>query len=299
MVGPVINGDVLVVGDVMRDIIVKPQGPAVHGSDTPATIKTLPGGSGANQAVWLAAHKVPVRFLARVGAADLAAQTEQFRQAGVTPNLIGDADLQTGQLVTLIDPQGERSFFTDRGANEALASKDCDESLLDGVGLLHISGYSFFSPKPHTAAIHLMELAKARHIPISVDPASIGFLQTVTPSKFLEWTSGVDFCFPNADEAQLLAQMPDAQSQIKALGANYGLVVLKQGAEGVLAGDRNGVLDKYSPESAKAVDSTGAGDAFFAGFVAAWRNKDGLSASLAAGAAAGRDAVSRLGGRPR
>ena len=64
---PAVGGKVLVVGDVMTDIIVKPEGPLNRGSDRRAAIRSRPGGSGANQAVWLGAMGADVRFVARVG----------------------------------------------------------------------------------------------------------------------------------------------------------------------------------------------------------------------------------------
>jgi sugar/nucleoside kinase (ribokinase family) len=63
---------VVVVGDVINDIIVRPQGPIDVGTDTPSEIERSPGGSGANQAAWLAALRTPVRFAGRVGAPDAA-----------------------------------------------------------------------------------------------------------------------------------------------------------------------------------------------------------------------------------
>lgn len=295
---PRINGEVLVVGDVMRDIIVKPHGQPNPGSDTPATIRTLPGGSGANQAAWLGALDVPVRLLARVGAADNKEQTRLFQKAGVTPILIADPQLPTGQLVTMIDPAGERSFFTDRGANVELSVADCPPDILQNVGLLHLSGYAFFSPKPRTTAQHLMKLAMAQNIPISVDPASTGFLQSVGPATFLQWTSGADFCFPNAPESALLSGSTGVDSQIASLGAHYELVVLKTGPSGAVAGNRKGIVAKCTPPPVTPVDTTGAGDAFFAGFTAAILNGAGLDRCLQRGCAAGADAVTRFGGRP-
>ena len=53
-------GGVLVVGDIMTDVIVKPDGPIARGSDCHAAIRILPGGSGANQATWLAHFGLPV-----------------------------------------------------------------------------------------------------------------------------------------------------------------------------------------------------------------------------------------------
>ena len=64
------TGRILVVGDVITDILVVPQGPVARGTDTAATIRQMPGGSGANQAVWLAAmgaEPLPLKELSLVG----------------------------------------------------------------------------------------------------------------------------------------------------------------------------------------------------------------------------------------
>jgi len=139
---------VLVVGDVMTDIIVRPEGPLVVGSDRRATIRSRPGGSGANQAVWLGAMGADVRLVARVGAADRPGLDRYFRGVGVSPVLSADNDLPSGVLVTVLDPNGERSFLTDRGANLALSPADLPETLLDGTALVVVSGYSFFCRGP-------------------------------------------------------------------------------------------------------------------------------------------------------
>ena len=158
-------GFAVVVGDVMTDVIVKPEGPLARGTDRRARIATLPGGSGANQAAWLGHFGVPVRFAARVGAGDVAASAASLRAFGVEPRLAADNHLPTGTLVTLLDPDGERSFLTDRGANDALGPGDLPESLLDGAALLHVSGYALFGEGPRAAVLALMAAARRRGLP--------------------------------------------------------------------------------------------------------------------------------------
>ena len=145
------SGKVLVVGDVMTDVIVVPEGPIVKGSDRRATVRSRPGGSGANQAVWLGAMGANVVFAARVGADDKPMYENYFRGLGVVPVLAGDRDLPSGVLVTIVDPDGERSFLTDRGANLNLSPADLEASLLDDIGMVMVSGYSFFAPGPRAA----------------------------------------------------------------------------------------------------------------------------------------------------
>src|SRR5271168_341408 len=103
---------VLLIGDVMTDVIVRPEGPLAKGSDRRASISFRPGGSAANQAAWLASFGAAVDFVARVGAADVESEAAQLATIGVTPHLVGDPSHETGRLIALIDPDGERSFLT-------------------------------------------------------------------------------------------------------------------------------------------------------------------------------------------
>ena len=289
---------VLVVGDVMTDVIVVPEGPIVKGSDRRATVRSRPGGSGANQAVWLGAMGADVLFAARVGADDRSPYENYFRGRDVVPVLAGDPDLPSGVLVTIVDPDGERSFLTDRGANLNLCAADLPADLLDGVGLVLVSGYSLFAPGPRAAVQGLFAAARSRGIAIAIDPASVGFLVDVGPETFLDWVSGSDWIFANAEEAKVLTGHDDIAAQTRALGAHFARVVIKRGAAGAVLGNADGPTMSLPAPVVPVCDSTGAGDAFAAGFVAAWLSGRDQAAALEAGIAAGARAVQSIGGQP-
>lgn len=289
---------VLVVGDVMTDVIVVPEGPIVRGSDRRATVRSRPGGSGANQAVWLGALGADVVFAARVGAADKAMYENYFRGLGVVPVLSGDRELPSGVLVTIVDPDGERSFLTDRGANLNLCAEDLPEGLLDDIGMVMVSGYSFFAPGPRAAAQALFAAARARGIAVAVDPASVGFLLEVGAEQFLAWTAGATAIFANVGEAEALTGLSGPEAQIRALGERFGTVILKRGNLGAALGGHEGVRIALPAPAVTVVDSTGAGDAFAAGFIAARLRGEDDEAALAKGIAAGARAVQAIGGQP-
>jgi sugar/nucleoside kinase (ribokinase family) len=290
--------DILVVGDVMTDVIVHPEGPLRRGSDRAARIRLSPGGSAANQAAWLAALGGRVALAARVGAADRDAHAASLRRDGVIPLLATDPVLPTGTLVALIDPDGERSFLTDRGANLALDRDDLPDVLLDGIRLLHVSGYALFAPGPRAAVLALTASAAARGVPWTIDAASAGFLSICGPAAFLGWTEGADVLFANAEEAALLAGSDAPARQLSVLGTYYRCVVLKRGAEGAIAAVRDAAPCALPAASVVASDTTGAGDAFLAGFLLALLSGAALQGCLAAGIAQGQRAVTLPGGRP-
>ncbi len=226
---------ILVIGDVMTDVIVRPEGPLARGSDRRASITVQPGGSAANQAAWLASFGVSVDFVARVGAADLESETARFKAIGVTPHLVGDPVHETGRLIALIDADGERSFLTDRGANEGLEARDIPDALIASASHINLSGYSFFAPSPRAAVLDVMRRAGEKSV--SIDPASAEFLREVGADKFLAWTRGATILFPNEEEAAILAGSDDPETQCARLAAHYPLVIIKRGAAGAEAAD--------------------------------------------------------------
>jgi sugar/nucleoside kinase (ribokinase family) len=287
---------VLVIGDVMTDVIVRPEGPLARGSDRRASITIHPGGSAANQAAWLASFGVAVDFVARIGAADVASETARFEAIDVAPHLVGDRTHETGRLVALIDTDGERSFLTDRGANEALEARDISDALIEGAALIHLSGYSFFASSPRAAVLDVMRRAGDK--PISIDPASAEFLREVGADKFLAWTQGAAILFPNEEEAAILAGSDDPETQCARLATRYPMVVIKRGAAGAeaAAGEKRWRVNAPKTE---AIDTTGAGDAFVAAFLSHRLSGPDIQPALERAAAAGAAASAIIGGRPK
>jgi sugar/nucleoside kinase (ribokinase family) len=286
---------ILVVGDIMTDIVVRPEGPLARGSDRRAAITIRPGGSAANQAAWLAHFGVAVDLVARVGAADSEREAERLRRSGVTPYLAGDEARETGRLIVLIDPDGERSFLTDRGANLALSAADIPDAAIANARLILLSGYSFFAQGPREAAMNV--IARARRTPVAVDPASAEFLREAGRENFLAWTKGVAILFPNSEEAAVLTGSDDPAVQCASLAALYPLVVVKRGADGAQAARGEERWRVGAPQVA-ALDTTGAGDAFVAAFLAARLAGSEIEDAMRRAADAGATASTILGGQP-
>jgi sugar/nucleoside kinase (ribokinase family) len=209
-----------------------------------------------------------------------------------------DEDFPTGALITLLGPDGERSFLTDRGSNLNLCPNDLPDALLDGIDLLHLSGYSLFEPGPRAAVLDLIARAKQRQIPFSIDPSSYSFLREVGAQAFLRWTAGAAIAFPNMDEAAVLTGAENPDAQLRLLSDAYPLVVLKRGAAGAIAAEATGRRCSEPAPAVDVIDTTGAGDAFLGGFLGAWLRGATLEASLERGVELGSRAVTMLGARP-
>ncbi|MET9130217.1 carbohydrate kinase family protein [Streptomyces antibioticus] len=295
------GGALLVVGDVVTDVVARHRGPLASGTDTVAVIRTLPGGAGANVACWAAHWGCPdVRLLGRVGAEAAAWHERELLASGVRPRLVVDPQAATGTVICLVDTgaAAERTFLTDSGASLRLGPEDWSQALLDGVGRLHLSGYLLFSGTGRALVRRAVASARARGVPVSLDPASAGFLVELGVDRFMALVEGVDVLLPSRDEAGLLTGLPDGAAAAAALSRRVPLVVAKQGADGALVAQGGAVLARIPAAPATPRDTTGAGDAFTGAFLATLLTGADPGAAAEEGCRAGALAVERVGGRP-
>ena len=289
---------------MINDVLVKPLDGVTPGSDTPAAIRTRPGGAAANQAAWMAYLGARVTFAGRVGARDADDHRRELTRAGVRPHLAVDPTSDTGAIVIMVAPDGERTMFTDRGANQRLQKSDLPASLVDDADVLHLTGYTFFEPALAEVALWLLDQARTRDLAVTIDPGSAAFLARMEPGAFLRWTDGAAVCFPNRDEAAVLVGDADPITMATRLTSHYGVVALKLGSAGCVLAVPGEAPVHIPAYPAQAHDTTGAGDAFCGAFMSRW-----LAASLppqtadlvAAAEFAARIAasvVTRFGARP-
>ncbi len=260
----------MVIGDVINDVLVKPAEAVTPGSDTAAAIRARPGGSAANQAAWMAHLGAETVFAGRVGAGDAGYHHRELARAGVSAHLAADPDTGTGSIVIMVAQDGERTMFTDRGANLRLRRADLPAGLLDGAAVLHLTGYTFCEPPLLELALWLLAEAHARDLAVTVDPGSAAFLARMEAGAFLRWTEGAAVCFPNRDEAAVLTGEPDPVTMAARLTRHYRAVVLKLGDQGCLLAVPGQPPVRVPAYSAQATDTTGAGDAFCGAFMSRW-----------------------------
>ena len=255
---------------MINDLLVKPLGGVTPGSDTPAAIRACPGGAAANQAAWMAHLGATVTFAGRVGARDVGYHRQELTRVGVRACLAVDPEADTGSIVIMVAPDGERTMFTDRGANRKLGREDLPASLLDDADVLHLTGHSFCEPPVLEVALWLLGQARSRGLAVTVDPGSAAFLARMEPGVFLRWTDGAAVCFPNRDEAAVLVGEADPVTMATRLTRNYGVVALKLGAGGCLLAAACHPPVRVAAHPARARDTTGAGDAFCGAFMSRW-----------------------------
>jgi sugar/nucleoside kinase (ribokinase family) len=282
-------------------VLVKPAGDVTPGSDTPSVIRSCPGGAAENQAAWMAHLGADVTFAGRVGARDADYHRAELARVGVRAHLAVDPEADTGSIVIMVAPDGERTMFTDRAANLNLRNADLPASLLDDAAVLHLTGYTFCEPPLLEVALWLLAGARARGLAVTIDPGSAAFLARMEPGAFLRWTEGAAVCFPNRDEAAVLVGDSDPVTMAARLTRHYGIVALKLGAAGCVLAVRGESPVRIPAHPADARDTTGAGDAFCGAFMSRWLS-DGPSTDLRAAARfatqIAASVVTRFGARP-
>ena len=271
---------ILVVGDLVDDIGVRPLGAVNAASDTVSEIRMTAGGSAANVAAWLGHLGADVRFVGRCGADAVQRHTAALVAYGVDARITGDPDLPTATIVLTLDAEADRTMYVDRAANATMTSAHVPRDVWDGVTWLHLTGYSFFDDAVRPLALELVAEARRRGAGVSIDPSSLGFVEAAGRESVLEWLADADLVFPNEDEQGFLRL--DRQG-----------VVVTRGADGATFADR-----AVAALEADVVDTVGAGDAFAAGFLSRWVGTRDAEASLRAGAAAAAGCVSVRGARP-
>jgi sugar/nucleoside kinase (ribokinase family) len=285
----------LVVGDVMVDVVVRLEGPIARGSDAPARISLGGGGSAANVAAWLAAAGAAPVLVGRVG--DDAGGREAraaLAAAGVDARLAVDPELATGTCVVVVEPGGERTMMPDPGANDALSIEDLPDELFAAGRHLHVPGYALLREGSRAAAASAIVRAGNEGMTVSVDPSSAALLSR----HFLDLASGAGLLLPNAEEARALTGEPEPGRAARRLSERFAEVVVTLGERGALWTDGHASCLVPAVAGVAVRDSTGAGDAFAAGLIAARLEGAQPEEALAAGCRLAARAVSRYGARP-
>jgi sugar/nucleoside kinase (ribokinase family) len=253
----------------------------------------VPGSSSMICALGLARLGDTVRFIGRAGDDERGRYcAAALRDAGVdTRGVIIDPAHETGLTVAL-SGASDRALVTFPGAIAELSGADIPDSALHGAAHLHVSSY-YLQERLQRDLGALFARAHAAGLTVSLDPGFDpratwdGGLRALLPS--------VDVFLPNAVEACALAGTNDVEGALRVLSGLGTRVVVKHGREGCLALD-GGRIVRVPSFVVDAVDTTGAGDNFNAGFLHAWLRGESLVASMRWGAACGALSTRALGG---
>jgi sugar/nucleoside kinase (ribokinase family) len=239
-------------GDLLLDVIARLDGPIAEDTDTYGRTRVGAGGQAANVAAWVAALGGRARFVGkRSGDPAGLLIFEELRRRGV--EVVGpEVDSGTGTVVSIATPDGKRTMLSDRGVAPDFWPDELDADWVDGCEGLHLPAYSLLASPIRETSLAAATLASA----VSVDLSSTAALEAAGVERFraMLMELGPAIVFANEEEAALVGPL-DVETFVVKRGAR-GCIVRRQGDE-----------REYPAEPADVVDSTGAGDAFAAGFL--------------------------------
>lgn len=254
----------------MLDIVARADGSVEQASDVAGTVRFRAGGSAANTARSFVRAGGRATFIGAVGRDAWARRlVAAVRAEGVTIHAVMVAR-PTGRIVVLVGTDGERSFVVERGAADLLEATDLDAAWFRACDVLHLPGYSLFSRPLADAAAGAAAIAHERGAAVSMDLSSRAPLLAMGRRRAWRVLDGLrpTILFGNGGEVAALA----GERQEERLLQVVPILVVKEGAAGcrVLARSDDGadVLRlTVATASITARDTTGAGDAFDAGFL--------------------------------
>jgi sugar/nucleoside kinase (ribokinase family) len=277
---------ILSIGDLVLDITIVPQGRLRQDDDNPAVIRVGGGGQAANFCAWVAALGSPVRLVTRVGDDDRGRRlVTEVEALGVEVFTVWGADA-TGMIAVLVGPNGERTMATQRGASAGLRPNDLRKPWFRGVNLIHVPAYSLFTEPLAASARMAIELVRSGGGLLSIDLSSVAGLKEYGATRFADDLARLkpDVMFATAAEAETLGAPLEDLAKVP---------VIKLGPDGCKVAGR-----RIPAPNVKAVDPTGAGDAFAAAFCVSYL--DGATPIEAAERAVvvASGSVTRAGARP-
>jgi len=266
-------------GDLTLDVVVRLDQPLAPDDDALAQTLVSAGGQAANVAAWAAALGARARYIGKRGA-DLAGRlvTDELKRRAV--DVVGPIAGRTGVVVSLVGTDATRSMASDRGSSPDLEPDELEPTWFEHCDWLHVSGYSLTHGRLSDAAITAARLAYGAGARISVDASSWTVIRDLGEARFRARLAELHptVFFANENELDAIGDKP----------LPGVTVVLKRGSGGCAVLEV-GLRTEMPAVTTRAVDSTGAGDAFAAGYLVG-----GAALALEAGARC----ASQLGAMP-
>jgi fructokinase len=256
------------------------------------------GGSAANTCAVAAALGARVAYLGKV-ADDTLGQAFQrdIAAAGVHfPSAPLQGGAPTARCLILVTEDGQRTMNTFLGASVAFGEHDVDTGLIAASAVTYLEGYLFDPPAAQAAFRKAAKAARqaGRQVALSLSDA---FCVERHRAAFLDLLGDVAILFANEMEICSLYQANAFADAAEAARGDVALVALTRGAEGSVI-LRGAEIVTIAAEPAKVVDTTGAGDAYAAGFLAAYTAGRPLDECGGTASRAAAEIISHYGARP-
>lgn len=287
----------LVVGDLLLDVLLLPE--LTH-SEQPAGMLARSGGSAANTAAWMGHLGREVTFVGCVGNDGIGDMLRaELRVEGVQTEVRSVAGMETGCVAVELDARGERLMRSSRGANVALVADDLLRTVTGSLWGIHLTGYALLGAGSFALLEAAGEVARAHRALLSFDPSSEGVIEALGRERLLRVLKqcGFGLLLPNIVEAVALTGREEPSEAAVVLGETAPTVVVKCSERGAVT-FAGGEVRRVPTEPIEPLDTTGAGDAFNAGLLAALMRGEALEAACGQAHIIAREAIQTYGGRP-
>jgi sugar/nucleoside kinase (ribokinase family) len=257
-------------------------------------VAMMPGGAAANTT--LGATKLGLRtaYLGKIGG-DVTAEhyLANFTAAGGDASRFKRASLPNGRCLSMVTPDGQRTMRTHLGAAMTLHPDEVTLADFRGCRHAHIEGYLLFNP---ALADKVMATARAAGCTLSLDLASFEVVNVARDWIFQQLREGVHIVFANEDEAKALFQQErDYETYARELAQFGGIAAVKMGKDGAWVAQGTDLHRVFPVSVERVVDTTGAGDAWAAGFLYGHLRGKSLAVAGAIGSMMGAETVQHLG----
>ncbi len=284
------------VGGSLVDLLARP----VVGMPAPGRIELVdalqlaPGGCAVNSASALARLGVPVRLIGRVGRDGLGDYlVRTLIERGLDVTGLAATDAGTSASVVFVFDGGERSVLHAIGAMRTFSERDIDWSIAGRSRILFVAQFGLLGEFDWTAASVLAE-ARARGMATAMD--TVWDASGRLPEKLAPCLALLDYFLPSYDEARQVTGLDEPSAIARALQARgVGTVAVKLGEAGCFVRDAEGTEARIPAFRVDAVDATGAGDAWCAGFLAALLDGESVAQAGRLGNAVAACCVTALG----
>jgi sugar/nucleoside kinase (ribokinase family) len=252
----------------------------------------VPGGSACNTILGIGRLGANARFVGKRGQDSLGELFEKSLQASNVDPRLSLATSPTGRVLSLITPDAQRSMFTFLGASAETKPSELTPDLFSGASIVHIEGYLLFNKDLLMAALKVAKQAGAR---ISLDMASFTVVEAAKDILPEIINTYVDILLANEDEARVYTGCSDEHEALQKLAQQVEIAVVKIGKRGSLI-SRSGETSVIGiMGDGRAVDTTGAGDLWAAGFLYGLANGMSIEKCGKLGAACGYEVCQVIG----
>jgi sugar/nucleoside kinase (ribokinase family) len=223
----------------------------------------VPGGSACNTVVGIGNLGGKARFVGKCGKGDMGKLIEtDLRRHHVEPVLLR-SDSPTGRVLSIITPDAQRSMFTYLGASAETRPEEISVKCFENAAIVHVEGYLLYNPELIQAALRAAKEAGAK---ISLDLASFTVVEKSKELLAQLVRNYVDILIANEDEAEAFCGCRDERLALEALSRSVEIAVLKVGARGSYISHAGSIMAVNPIGDGNALDTTGAGDLWAAGF---------------------------------